>query len=279
MPVLDFILNCACLLLWLNWRSRGLAGTPHVSGIALVGTLRRAGDSKRDRWSSPAVLVAVLIVRAFLYWQVGTAHHWAPQISLSAVVLHFRPDHFTRMLAFSLFGFLRMLGGFYFTLLLLTALNRAGTAGSWPALIRAHLGLLGRLPGWLCLLLPFVVTFLFWLVAGPLLALIRVHLPVTSFYQLCLQASIIGLHGWMVWPCVIAALLGLHLVSSYVYFGRAPFWNFVNAIARQLLRPGAVLPLRLGKFDLVPLIGIVLMVLVALQAPQGLAWLYQRLAL
>ena len=278
MAVLDFILNCACLLLWLNWRSRGLAGVPRAPGIALVGTLRRAGSASRDRWSSPAVLAVVLFVRAFLYWQAGTTAHWMPQISLSGVVLHFRPNHFTRMLVFSLLGFLRVLAGFYFSLLLLAALNRPGTAGSWNALVRAHLGFLGRAPAWLGVLLPFAFTFLFWLIAAPLLAVLQVHLPAASFAHLCVQAAIIGLEGWMPWPFVLAAILLLHIVSSYVYLGNAPFWNFINATAQQLLKPFQILPLRLGKVDLAPVMALALLVIVVVFVPAGLVSLYQALA-
>ena len=278
MPVLDVILNCACLLLWLNWRSQSLAGVPRASGIALVGTLRRVDRSSAEHWVSPALLVTLLIGRAFLYWHIGATAHWTPRISLAAVVLHFRADYFTRMLVFSWLGFLRILGGFYFSLLLLAALNRAGTAGPWNVLIRAHLGFLGRVPVWLGVLLPFLFTFLFWLITGPLLAAMKVHLPVTSFYQLCAQASVVGLEGWLVWPYVIAAVLILNIVSSYVYLGNAPLWNFMNSTAQQLLRPLRFLPLRMGKVDLAPMPALAFLVAIIVFAPAGLTALYKALA-
>ena len=33
------------------------------------------------------------------------------------------------------------------------------------------------------------------------------------------------------------AILGLHLLNSYIYFGQHPFWKYVNATAQTILRP------------------------------------------
>ena len=277
MPVLDFILNCACLLLWLNWRSQGLASPDRSPAMALISTLKRAEPGPRDSWTSPISLVSILIVRAFIYWHAGPAAQWMPRISLAAIVLHFRSDLFTRMLLFSLLNFLVFLAAFYFSLLLIAAVNRKTTpANPWNAVVRAHLGIFARLPSWLCLLLPFIFTFLLWLALAPLLASMKIHLPVKSFSQLCAQAAVIGLSGWLFWPYVIAAILLLHIISSYVYFGNAPFWHFINTTARGLLRPVAWLPLRVGKVDFTPLLTLGLLALIILFAPRGLAWLYGR---
>jgi len=276
MAVLDFILSAACLLLWLTWRSRGLTSPEPAPRVALISTLKRAEPRSRDRGTAPAVLLLVLFVRAIIYWQVGSATHWTPQISLGAIVLHFRSDLFTRMLVFSLLSFLSFLTTFYFSLLLIVAVNRKLRAvDPWNSLVRAHLGICARPPSWLCLLLPFVVVFLLWIVIGPLLAVMKIHLPIRSFSQLCAQAAVIGLGGWLLWQYIIGAFLVLHLVSSYVYFGNAPLWKFVNATSGHLLRPMAWLPLRVGKMDLAPLLALGLLVLTILFAPTFLAWLYR----
>ena len=82
------------------------------------------------------------------------------------------------------------------------------------------------------LLLPFVGMFVFWLAAGPLLGVLQVQAPAVSARHLVEQALIIGVGGWLLWQYLLVAVLGLHLVSSYVYLGRAPFWHFVNSTAR-----------------------------------------------
>ena len=280
MPVLDFILNCACLLLWLNWRSRGLAAPERVAGVALISTLRRTRSAPGERWLSPLVLLAILLVRAILYAQIGSTTHWTPRLTLEPLVLHFRSDHFSRMLLFSVLGFLQWLAGFYFSLLLLAAVNRRGSnQDSWLALVRAHLGRAAKLPAWLQLLLPAAVTFVCWMFVGPLLSAMQIQLPAGSFRHLAGQSFVIALGAWLLWQYVAAGVLVLHIVSSYVYLGRAALWNFAGLTARNLLRPVAWLPLRIGKIDLVPVLALAAVVLAALFAPHLLRAIYVKLPL
>ena len=278
MSVLDFILNCAGLLLWLNWRSRGLSGPGRAAGIALISTLRRAETQRRDAWVAPLILVSVLFLRAVFYWQIGPALGWLPRLPLGAIVLHFRSDMFTRMLAFSLLGFLLFLAVFYFSLLLLAGTSRASSQGDpWVGWVRAHLGPCARLPGWLQLLLPPVITFCFWIIIGPLLGLMGVQAAAVSFRHLVEQAVVIGLGAWLCWQFLIIAVLVLHMVASYVYLGNAPFWNLITITAQNLLRPLAALPLRAGKIDFAPVLALTVVVLASFFIPQLLVWLYARL--
>jgi hypothetical protein len=277
MAVLDFILNCAALLLWLNGRSRRLTNLPSVPGIALIATLKSAQRRPADRWPSHLALAALLLGRAVLYWQIGTTARWLPVIPLGPITLHFRTDLFLPMLLFSLLGFGLFLAVFYFSLLLLTAVqSRAVDNNPWPALVRAHLGPLARWPAPLLVIVPLAVGFLFWLACGPFFSWLRLAATAASFAQLSRQALVIGLSAWLPWAYLIAAVLALNFVSSYVYFGRAPFWNFLDATARQFLRPLAPLPLRFGKLNVAPLLGLAVMIAVIIHAPRGLTWLYAR---
>ena len=44
--------------------------------------------------------------------------------------------------------------------------------------------------------------------------------------------------------------LFFHLIGSYVYLGGSPFWDFVDATSRKILRPLESVPLRLGSWIL-----------------------------
>ncbi len=57
---------------------------------------------------------------------------------------------------------------------------------------------------------------------------------------------------------LLPAFLLLHLVTSYVYLGTSPVWDFVGATARNLLAPLRWLPLRIARFDFAPLAGVLL---------------------
>lgn len=278
MSVLDFILNCAGLLLWLNWRSRGLSGPGRAAGIALISTLRRAETQRGDAWVAPVVLASVLFLRAVFYWQIGPALGWLPRLPLGAIVLHFRSDMFMRMLVFSLLGFLLFLAVFYFSLLLLAGTSQpSNKSDPWVGWVRAHLGPVARLPGWLQLLLPPVITFCFWIIIGPLLGLMGVQALAVSFRHLVEQAAVIGLGAWLGWQFLILAVLVLHMISSYVYLGNAPFWNLITITGQNLLRPLAALPLRAGKIDFAPVLALAVVLLAAFFVPPLLVWLYARL--
>jgi uncharacterized protein YggT (Ycf19 family) len=93
------------------------------------------------------------------------------------------------------------------------------------------------------------------------------------------QSLVIGLGGYLVWKFLIGALLALHLLNSYIYFGRHPFWNYVNATAQTLLKPLEKIPLRAGKVDFAPVVGIALTFLLAEFAGRGLVLLYAKLPL
>ena len=280
MAVLDYVLNAVCLLLWLNWRSRGLTSLPSSPGIALIGTLKRAERRRAERWPSSVALLAILVGRALLYSELGSSARWIPSLSLGPLALHFRTDNFLRMLLFSLLGLITFLAIFYFSLFLIAAENRRVPNNEpWTALVRTHLGIFARMPAWVMLLVPFATGFMFWLMLGPVFEKLQLTVATKSFTALVEQALLIGLSTWMLWPYIIAGALALHIVSSYVYLGHAPFWSFITLTARNVLRPFAALPLRLGKIDLSPIIAIALVIAFGFYAPRGLAWLYQTLRL
>src|SRR5262245_56755859 len=104
MDIIDWILNLACVLLWLNWRSIRFTAVAQPIGVSLVGTLRRAEPLRTPRWSSLAALLAILFIRGLFYFQIGSAVNWTPTLQLGAVALPFRSDHFPRMVLFSILG-------------------------------------------------------------------------------------------------------------------------------------------------------------------------------
>ena len=168
MSLIDFILNVAGLLLWLNWRA---VPTPRVAPPGTTGLgLPRREDPPRARWRYLLGLLALLLGRAVFYWQAGSGLKWDPGIRLSAIALLFRSDLPGRMLLFSFFSFGAALGFFYLCLLLLSSVN-APVSDADPAqrLVRLHLGRLERWPNAVKLLLPLLVTTALWCALNPLL--------------------------------------------------------------------------------------------------------------
>jgi len=278
MGLIDFILNLAGLLIWLNWRALRFPLPATQLSRSLLGTLRRAEPGRGRHWRYLLALAALLFLRALLYWEIGSAVHWTPHLNLGAISLPFRSDSGGRMLLFSMLSFLVVLATLYFWLLLLSMVNRAvPDTDSLQRLVRLHLGWVERWPAPLKLVLPPLATLLLWvLFSGPLTRLGIVPPPASMGHTFQL-GLVIGLATFLTWKYLVAGVLLLHLLSSYVFLGKSPLWTFINTTARHLLWPLRWLPLRLGRVDLAPPAGIVLVFLAAEFAPRWLTELYQKL--
>lgn len=280
MALIDFILNVVALLLWVNWRSLAMPSVVASPGISLLATLKRAENRPVHRWKYLAALGVLLALRPLLYWLMGASVNWTARLELGAVVLYFRGDMFERMLIFSTLGFLRFLALFYFSLLLLSALNHnlAG-ADSWQRLVRFQLGPLGRLPWSLQLLISPLLAALLWVLLSGWMVRAGVLSAPRNAAHLFQQAGVLGLSSLLAWRFVLVAALALHVVNSYVYVGNHSFWSFVTATARRVLWPFHRLPLTVLRFDFSPLVLIILITVATYFGEQGLTRLYARLPL
>lgn len=275
----DFILNIAGLLLWLNWRAGKADPLGKRTPATLIGTLRSAAPQKMRRWDVPAVLAALIFLRAVFYWLIGSALRWVAELNLGVIRVPFRTDEFGRFwflrtLLFSVLSFALTLGIFYSCLLLFSLLK-----GPKPVheFVRMQLG---RIDGWsrgVKLLLPLVVTAICWWLTSWLLVWLQI-IPRPSTAWRIEESFIIASQGYLLWQFPIAAILVLHLLNSYIYFGRHPIWTYIEATAQTLLRPLKGIYLRIGKVDFAPLLGIVVVFLIARLAGWGVSVLYKRLS-
>ncbi len=271
MGIVDFILNLAGLLLWLNWRSIRYDPLGKRTPATLMGTLRPASPKKLRPWHLPAFLLALLVLRAVIYRWV--APFWIGQLDLGVTALPFRSDWFARALAFSFFSFGLTLGIFYTGLLFLSLLS-----GPEPihGLVKIPLGRVDDWPRWAKIPLPFFGAAVLWWLSSGLLVWLWILPPVTTAHRLE-QSAVIGLDTYLVWKFPAGALLALHLLNSYIYFGRNPFWKYVGVTAQKLLSPLKRIPLRAGKVDFAPVVAIGLLFLAAEAAGRALNYLYIRL--
>ena len=276
MDYVDFILNLAGLLLWLNWRSLRFDPLGKRKPATLIGTLRRAEPQRLRHWHLLAAIGGLLLVRAVFYWQIGLVSKpvWAGTLDLGIIAPSFLSNSFGRMCLFSLFSFGLMLVVFYLWLLLLSIL-----AGPEPihGLVRVQLGAADRWPRRMKLCLPLTAAAALWWLASWLLGWCGIiPRPVQALHRIE-QSLLIGLSSYLVWKYAIGMLLALHLLNSYVYFGRHPLWKYVNTTAQTLLQPLRRVPLRVGKVDFAPVLGIALVFLLARLAERGLGFVYSRL--
>ncbi len=285
MSLIDFILNLAGLLLWLNWRSSRFDPLAHTSAATLAGTLKRAEPRRFRGWKFLGGWCGLLLLRALLYWPLGGAAGWTPRIDLAWVVLAFRCDHLAlradvlgSALLFSALSFARLLAIFYFWLLALVVIN-GPKADSDPIqkLLRLHLGPVGRWPWWVQSLLPLIVVAGLWMALHPALVAINITARVQFRAHLLEQGLLVGLALYLSLKYLLLVFLLLHLVASYVYLGHNPLWDFVSLSSRNILAPLRGLPLRFAVVDFSPVLGALIIILVLHVLPiHGLPWLEQQ---
>jgi uncharacterized protein YggT (Ycf19 family) len=274
MALFDFLIGLMGLLLWLNWLALGSDPLSQSRTVSLLGTLKKAGPRGPHRWLYLVGLVALLLGRALLYWLASHAITWTPRLDFGLVALSFRSDDLAHTLVFSFLGFGALLAGFYLWLLLLSVVNRSLPAEEpIQRLVRLHFGWLERWPLTLKLILPFLFGALCWLALHPLLTALAVVAPPRSNQQLLEQGALIGLETYLSWKYLILAVLLGHIVNSYIYLGKHPIWNYVDATARHLLVPLRWLPLRIGKLDLLPVVAAVLVFCLAEFLTNPARWL------
>lgn len=276
MAIVDFILNLACLLLWMGWRSFDYDPLTKRTPATLLGTLRRAAPSRWRRWHLLTIIAGLLFLRAIFYWQIGSAAGWVGKVDLGLISLSFRSDWFDYILLFSCLSFGMMLGVFYLWLLffsLLAGRNDQPTHG----LVRMQLGAMDAWPRWAKLLAPLLVTGVLWFALSWWLAWLGIIPKPVSVAHRLETALLIGLGSYLAWKFTAALVLVLYLLNTYIYFGKNPLWNYVKLMAQNFLSPLENLPVRVGKVDFAPLIGIVLVFLIAAGMNFALLWLYARL--
>jgi uncharacterized protein YggT (Ycf19 family) len=262
MGLIDFILNVAGLLLWLNCRAVRFDRFGHGVPSTLGGTIRRTEPGRLKRWHFLAALGGLLLLRAFFYWEIGPAINWVPTLDLVFVAPVFRGDSFSAELLFSILSFLLTLIVFYFWLIFLTVLNRnTGDGDPFQKMIQLQLGRMARWPRLVQLILPVIGVALLWITLHPLLVRVGAMNPTSTLTALMEQGLLIGVSIYFSLKLLLPAFLLAHLIASYVYLGNNPFWEFVSLTARNALAPLNRLPLRLGKMDFAPLVGVVLVVI------------------
>ena len=144
-------------------------------------------------------------------------------------------------------------------------------------LIQMALGRVDGWPWWSKILLPFLITAGGWLALSWLLAGMHIIPRPVSPAQRLEQSIVISLGTFLVWKYLLGALLVLHLVNSYVYLGNGPFWKYVYLTAQNVLLPLKPLPLRVGKVDFAPVVGVALVFLAAEFLAHCLIWAYLHL--
>ena len=251
-----------------------------TTAAPFVYTLRRAAPTRVKPWHFLAGLALLLFLRALVYYQIGSAVNWVPNLRLGVIALSFRSDLFRLMILYSVLGFAVALGVFYLWLMFLSLVNGAsGALDPLQKLAGTYLGRIDRWPWPIKLVVPLAVGGLAWLLLNPLLAQCRILPPPISAAQRLEQSVVIGLSMYLPWRYIAGASLVLYVLNSYVYLGNHPVWNFVGLTGRNTVAPLRWIPLRVGKVDFAPVLMGVLIFFATEMLERGLSAVYPHLPL
>lgn len=278
MSLFDAILNCVALLLWLNWRSIDLSPNFQAQGGSLLSTLKRVEMRRERTWIYLVSLILLLLIRPWIYVRLAEAGQWAPTLDLGVVALTFRAQDLGKVYVYSIASFLKLAGVFYWFLLFLCMVHRKlPDTVSYQRFARLHLGPPSRWPVAIQASLAPVLVFALWTgLQWPMLKLGLIPKADSSLHVVQ-QALVLALSTFISWAFPLAWLLGLHIVNSYVYLGTHDFWNYVNATAREVLRPFRILPLTIARVDFAPMLAMFAAAALDHFGMYGLTLLYRRL--
>ncbi len=272
---LDLLLNASALLLWLNWRIYRLSTKTITSHTWLGGALRQTEVSKIGSWLSLWAIPPLLVLRATLYRHLGSAINWTAQLNLYVVVLPFHSQIGQRMLFYSFLSFGWFLLKFYVWLLVISVTNRNDhEPGPILKFIRVQLGRVERWPVAVKLALPVLAVMLVWLLVTPSLVSMGIVPATTSRLQTIEHGAVLGLAAYLSATHLLAGLIFLHLLNTYLYLGDYAIWQFVTTTVRRVLKP--LWGVRIGKVDLAPVLGLVIIVAAGHFADLGIVQLYER---
>ena len=83
-----------------------------------------------------------------------------------------------------------------------------------------------------------------------------------------------GLCAYLPWCHLLALLIFIYFLNSYIYLGGSPIWNYLHFFTRKILTPLYFLPLQISKIDFTPVAGMAIVFLIYENAVKGLSVLF-----
>src|SRR5262249_46312615 len=159
-------------------------------------------------------LIALLVIRALLYCQVGSKVGWIATLDLTAIALPFRSDLLLRMFLFSGLSFGVALGVFYASLLLLSVINNPSRDIEYfSRLITLQLNWVGRWYWPLRLLLAPALAAGLWMAVCRIFVDLGI-VPAPKNLDHALQiAGVLALCMVVSWKYALTIFLSLHIVN------------------------------------------------------------------
>lgn len=263
MGFLDLVLNIFAVWLWASWLMRVKTQNAGYRYGSVSNALNHP-SKKQNRvgrhsgnWKMWVALLILLIARPLLYWDMGLG--WNAVLKFGAVSISFATTNLLAMQIFSLASFIQMLLIFYSWLLLLGIFNYGNNLNENNLAHKVIHCLVGRLGNWpvgIRLCLPAMVAMPLWFFFSLILEWTGIFPQQGSIKAIFHESLVMGLCAYLPWCHLLAGLIFIYFLNSYLFLGTSPVWNYLHAITRKLLAFLYMLPLTFGKIDFVPIVGL-----------------------
>ncbi len=280
LETINLLLNLAGLGLWIGAfvfsRAAGRLSRP----LTLLSTLRPETSAAHGRLVLLGSLTAMLVLRAAAYWNFSTTGSRLPSVDFGILSISFRSDLFTDMLAYSIGSFLVFLYLYYLWMLGISLCCRSsGPVDSIENFVKQQFRFLASWHvGWKVFASLSAGAGL-WLAVGSALLVFGIgEIPREwSVPTLLLQSPFVAASFGCSFLLVMAVVLALHLINSYVYFGEHAVWPFIDRTAKVYLSPLRRFPLMLGRFDFSPILGILAFWFLNRIGDRSIRWVWEQL--
>ena len=280
LETINLLLNFAGLGLWIGAFAFSRAAARLSRPLTLLSALRPETSAAHGRLVLLGSLMALLVLRAAAYWNFSTPGDRLPSIDFGILSISFRSDLFTDLLAYSVGSFLVFLYLYYLWMLGISLCCRSsGPVDSIENFVNRQLRFLASWHvGWK-VFISLVAGAGLWLATGRALLVFGIgEIPREwSVSTLLLQSPFVAASFGCSFLLVMAVVLALHLISSYVYFGDHAVWPFIDRTAKVYLSPLRRFPLMFGHFDFAPILGILVFWFLNWIGNRGIRWVWEQL--
>ncbi len=280
LETINLLLNLAGLGLWIGAFAFSHAAARLSRPLTLLSTMRPETSAAHGRLVLLGSLTALLILRAAAYWNFSMTGGRFPSVDFRILSISFRPDLFTELLAYSIGSFFVFLYLYYLWMLGISLCCRSsGPADSIENFVNQQLRFLAsRHVGWKVFAALFAGAGL-WLAIGSALLVFGIgEIPREwSVSTILWQSPFVAVSFGCSFLLVMAAVLVLHLIHSYVHFGEHDVWPFIDRTAKVYLSPLRRFPLMFGRFDFAPILGILVFWFLNRIGDRGIRWVWEQL--
>lgn len=280
LETINLLLNLAGLGLWIGVFAFSRAAVRLSRPLTLLSALRPETSAAHGRLVLLGSLTALLVLRAAAYWNFSKPGSRLPSVDFGILSISFRSDSFTDSLAYSLGSFLVFLYLYYLWILGISLCCRSrGPVDSIENFVSQQLRFLASWHiGWKVFISLFAGAGL-WLATGSALLVFEIgEIPREwSVSTFLLQSPFVAASLGCSFLLVMAAVLALYLIHSYVHFGEHDVWPFIDRTAKVYLSPLRRFPLMFGCFDFAPILGILVFWFLNWIGDRCIRWVWEQL--